>query len=382
MRAKRTPGRFNWMEVGYWCAYGAFTTFAIAYVMEKGAAAETMGFMAAAFTLGAFLGQFVWGTLSDRLRTCKTLFLIGCALVMAANVLFFLHPLGAVGIALYALIGFIQMPVGSMLDTWVLRAYPEETFRFGRARACSTFAYAILMPVQGNLIRRFGYGMMPLVSAIFLAIAFGTALFTSDAQWRDALQKAEKKINRFSYIARLGGFLAILFGMGLANAPQIQLTALLVAGVGGNVVHQSYVMFANSIAMSPVLLFSRQIGKIPAWTRLTMASAVFVATLAGILSARSPYVLIACYLLNGLGSALYLPAMRQIMLENAPEEMQSTAQGLGDAVYSSMAGMVSSAASGMIIGAWGVHRMVAICLGLQTACALILAARMIRRHKG
>ena len=48
------------MEVGYWCAYGAFTTFAIAYVMEKGAAAETMGFMAAAFTLGAFLGQFVW----------------------------------------------------------------------------------------------------------------------------------------------------------------------------------------------------------------------------------------------------------------------------------------------------------------------------------
>ena len=184
-----------------------------------------------------------------------------------------------------------------------------------------------------------------------------------------------------SYIARLGGFLAILFGMGLANAPQIQLTALLVAGVGGNVVHQSYVMFANSIAMSPVLLFSRQIGKIPAWTRLTMASAVFVATLAGILSARSPYVLIACYLLNGLGSALYLPAMRQIMLENAPEEMQSTAQGLGDAVYSSMAGMVSSAASGMIIGAWGVHRMVAICLGLQTACALILAARMIRRRK-
>ena len=269
-----------------------------------------------------------------------------------------------------------------MLDTWVLRAYPEETFRFGRARACSTFAYAILMPVQGNLIRRFGYGMMPLVSAIFLAISFGTALFTSDAQWRDAPQKAEKKINRFSYIARLGGFLAILFGMGLANAPQIQLTALLVAGVGGNVVHQSYVMFANSIAMSPVLLFSRQIGKIPAWTRLTMASAVFVATLAGILSARSPYVLIACYLLNGLGSALYLPAMRQIMLENAPDEMQSTAQGLGDAVYSSMAGMVSSAASGMIIGAWGVHRMVAICLGLQTACALILAARMIRRRRG
>ena len=30
------------------------------------------------------------------------------------------------------------------------------------------------------------------------------------------------------------------------------------------------------------------------------------------------------------------------VLENAPEEMQSTAQGLGDAVYSSMAGMVSS----------------------------------------
>ena len=68
MRAKRTPGRFNWMEVGYWCAYGAFTTFAIAYVMEKGAAAETMGFMAAAFTLARFSGS----SFGERFRT-------GCA---------------------------------------------------------------------------------------------------------------------------------------------------------------------------------------------------------------------------------------------------------------------------------------------------------------
>lgn len=69
MRAKRTPGRFNWMEVGYWCAYGAFTTFAIAYVMEKGAAAETMGFYGGGVYAGA---RFSGSSFGERFRT-------GCA---------------------------------------------------------------------------------------------------------------------------------------------------------------------------------------------------------------------------------------------------------------------------------------------------------------
>ena len=51
------------MEVGYWCAYGAFTTFAVSYVLERGMGSELIGFMASAYTLCAFLGQLFWGSL-------------------------------------------------------------------------------------------------------------------------------------------------------------------------------------------------------------------------------------------------------------------------------------------------------------------------------
>ena len=40
------------MEVGYWCAYGAFTTFAVSYVLEKGMGSELIGFMRFADALG------------------------------------------------------------------------------------------------------------------------------------------------------------------------------------------------------------------------------------------------------------------------------------------------------------------------------------------
>ncbi len=171
MNVKHTPGRFNWMEVGYWCAYGAFTTFAVSYVLEKGMGSELIGFMASAYTLCAFLGQLFWGSLCDRIHSHKKLFVPGCLLLMAAFCLFYAFPMGVSGILLYGLVGFIQQPIGSVLDTWVVKSYRAEPYRFSRARACSTFAYAILMPVQGHLIRALGYGMMLVSAAAFLLLA-------------------------------------------------------------------------------------------------------------------------------------------------------------------------------------------------------------------
>ena len=367
------------MEVGYWCAYGAFTTFAVSYVLERGMGSELIGFMASAYTLCAFLGQLFWGSLCDRIHSHKKLFLPGCLLLMTACCLFYAFPMGVSGILLYGLVGFVQQPIGSVLDTWVVKSYLSEPYRFSRARAASTFAYAILMPVQGHLIRTFGYGMMLIGAGAFLALALGFCLFTADAP---VVERAKAKAPfRLEALAPLVSILAILFCMGAANAPQIQMTAVLVASVGGTVVQQSYVMAANSIAMSGVLLINKRLQqRFTAWQRLMAASAVFVLTLVGISLARQSWQLVLCYLLNGAGSALYLPAMRQLMLETAPENLQATAQGLGDAFYSSLAGMCSTAVSGVVIAAHGTRTMVLICLCVQTfAFAALLLRNRLRR---
>ena len=280
------------MEVGYWCAYGAFTTFCVSYVMELGMGASMIGFMAAAYTLCAFLGQFFWGTLCDRAGTNRRLFTFGCLLLFLACCLFFAFPLGIPGILLYGAVGFIQQPVGAILDTWVIKSYQSEPHRFGHARAWSTFAYALLMPLQGNLIRALGYGCMVAGLALFLLLALIVCLLTADvpavprpvlctqASWRQTL----------CALCPLAGILLILFCMGVANAPQIQLTALLVAGVGGTVVHQSYVMFANSIAQSPVLMLSRRICRLSAPWRLALASGIVFGIYSSVLVA-SPIAL-------------------------------------------------------------------------------------------
>lgn len=150
MTAKHSPLRFGLMEVGYWCAYGAFTTFCVSYVLELGMGASRVGFMAAAYTLCAFLGQFFWGALCDRSGAHRPLFALGCALLFLFCCLFFAHPLGPLGIVLYGAVGFIQQPVGALLDTWVIKSCLAEPHRFGHARALSTFAYALLMPLQAT----------------------------------------------------------------------------------------------------------------------------------------------------------------------------------------------------------------------------------------
>ena len=400
MTAKHSPLRFDLMEVGYWCAYGAFTTFCVSYVLELGMSASGVGFMAAVYMLCAFLGQFFWGALCDRTGAHRPLFALGCALLFLAFCLFFAHPLGPLGLLLYGAVGFIQQPVGALLDTWVMRSCRAEPHRFGRARACSTFAYALLMPLQGNLIRALGYGCMVAGAGLFLLLSLLVCLLTADApavarsavarpavarpavarpavarpagQERPSLRRSTRALGPLALV------LLLLFCMGVANAPQIQLTALLVAGVGGTVVHQSYVMFANSIAQSPVLMLSRRLFRVSAPRRLCAASALFVLTLLCIAAARTPAQLTCCYLLNGLGSALYLPAMRQMMLELAPANLQATAQGLGDATYQSLAGMCSTALSGVVVERLGVRCMVLLCLAVQAFSLCLLLAYCAR----
>lgn len=376
MTAKHSPLRFGLMEVGYWCAYGAFTTFCVSYVLELGMGASRVGFMAAAYTLCAFLGQFFWGALCDRSGAHRPLFALGCALLFLFCCLFFAHPLGPLGIVLYGAVGFIQQPVGALLDTWVIKSCLAEPHRFGHARALSTFAYALLMPLQGNLIRALGYGCMVAGAGLFLLLSLLACLLTADAPAvpRPARQARPSLRGTARAFYPLAGVLLLLFCMGMANAPQIQLTALLVTGVGGTVVHQSYVMFANSIAQSPVLMLSRRLFRVSAPRRLTAASGLFVLTLLCIAFARTPAQLTCCYLLNGLGSALYLPAMRQMMQELAPAGLQATAQGLGDATYQSLAGMCSTALSGAVVERLGVSWMVLLCLAVQVLSLCLLLA--------
>ncbi|MDD3410212.1 MAG: MFS transporter, partial [Eubacteriales bacterium] len=354
------------------------TTFAVAYVLNCGMTASLAGVMVAVYTLCAFAGQLLFGALSDRLGRHKPVFLCGVAALILCNLLFYFHPTGAGALVFYGMIGLLQQPMGVAMDTWVLKSY--STGMFGRARACSTFGFALLMPLQGWLIGRIGYVAMPILST---GIGLGTlalALTLPETRGAARMQRTGGGFASLAHLPTLLFLLPVLFLMGVANAPQIQLTALIVSNVGGTVAWQSYVMCVNSIVQSPIMMLSGRLSRIAPQKRLMFAIGSCMMAITGILLARTPSALLLCYAFNGLGTGMYLPAMRQLIAEQAPAGLQTTAQGMADATYSSLAGMVSMMFSGVLADRYGSAAMECVALSFQVLALLCLTLYM-RKNK-
>lgn len=136
-------------------------------------------------------------------------------------------------------------------------------------------------------------------------------------------------------------------------------------------------MFASSIAQVPFMLFSNKLSRIPAFSRLSMATVMYLLSMVCIAMVKSPELVILCCALNGIGFGLQLPSIRQLVFENSPKEFHNTAQGLGDAINSSFAGMMSSSLAGVIIDAYGVKEMLLASAVMQLIAVVLLFGRFI-----
>ena len=379
-------GRFCVLQGAYWSFQAAVPGFLSAYMLSRGMQASLLGLLLAANLLAAFLGAMFWGRWIDRHQASRRFYLManGSALVLGM-VCYAFAGQPVILFAVYPLFGFMNGPIATALDAWVLASFPEKPELGPRARSFATGSYAVVMLVIGMLVVRAGYWVLPVAGCLFLAVSIGTACLQPEIKHVDVPSPLENRKERCSAkeLLRNGKYMlltaAVLFS-GLATAPINNMKVLVFSSVGGDVSFLGWDSFIGCMIQLPFLVFAFRLRKIRAQQRLILGIAAALGYALMVAKATSPAMVIMGTALCNVSFGLKYPAMRELTESWVRPGLRNTAHSVIDTAYGSLAGMISSAWSGVVMEQAGTQVLGLLCAGLAAAAVMISLTLMMKRR--
>lgn len=361
--------KFSILQVTFWCGYGAFSGFMVAYMQSKGMSVTLIGVMLTVNTFSAFLGQFFWGMLCDKLKTNKKIYIVASILTFMVELLIFASDSWMLIIITFGILGFVQQPLAANLDTWILRTYRKTPQVYGPIRSTASIAFAIFSFFYGGMLEKNGYQLMLIFSGLFLVMGAVTAELTSDIPVEELYsQTIPKEKTGWELLAKNKEYLQVLFmlfGTGIATAPVIQLMAVIMDNVAGSVAYVGYAMFAGSLMQVPFMIFSGKLNRYSAKGRIIFAGCIYIIAILGMSFGKTPLMVLVFCAINGIGYGILLPALRELIFTIAPKELNTTAQGICDAVYTGFGSMISNILAGILVANFSVTVLLWVCSAIQ-----------------
>ncbi len=353
-----------------------------AYLLSKGLTNTRLSLLLSAYMLFAFLGQFFWGSVCDRLETNKKVFVLGNLLVLGLNlaIYFLAGSLSAVAV-LYPLLGFTMAPLPSNLDTWLLKCFSHRTQVYGPARGWGSLGFALFMLFYGPLLNRVGYWVMPVFATAFILITVGVALSQPDSPPPEG-KRSSFRVREIAKLARIRPYMflvVLLLFTGLAGAPISNMKIAVLKSVGGNVSHQGYDFFFMCMFQLPFFFLAGRIRKINRRIRLVLSAAGPMLMILCNFFAASPVLVITGSVFNAISFSIMLPTTREITEENVDIRLRTTANSVTDAVYQSLAGMASLLYVGSIMDHFGMKVVFAICIAIQIVPIAMTVSSLVRK---
>ena len=375
MPRNRLRRGFALLEMLYWLTYGSFTTYLVSFVTAtRGGNATTAGLMLSLFMASACVGQFVIGGLCDRRQNNRVVFMAGMASIIALEIAVYFSPnmltLGASCMCL----GFVQPPIGAILDTWLIRSFPDDPGAYSPIRALASLAYAVLMAFMGLTIERVGHAAMPVLSAVFAVTGIAVAAGMPEIP-RVVSQETDGRRVRLGALPRIVWLFVLGMGiMGMANTPLINMNLLILQSVGGTVTSMGVATAFNTVAEFLVMRFPKPYSRFSARQRLLGSGVLYVGATVLMVFSGSVWMLYLASFINGAAYGILLPARRRFVTEIAPPETHNRVHALGDMAYMNFGGLVGNQVSGWLIDSKGVRFMLLVSLGVQLAGVAVLSS--------
>lgn len=374
--------KFAVLEAVYWSIMASFGAYIASFNLSRGYSQSLVSIMIAVYMVSGFVGQFFWGSVCDRLQTNKKVF-VGSVLtagVLQLAMYVIDHQL-AFGL-LYGLFGFMIGPLGSILDTWMLRSLDSDIRVYGVSRSCGSAGYAIVILICGNLINRLGYFVMPLISTGFLA---ATVLMTFTLKDAGVRQKSGSSVSLRDVMSIMKNpayltIVAIVFFIGLSNAPVGNLKIMILEAVGGNVSTQGLDAFLGCMVQFLFFLLAGIFIVIPAKIRLFIAAlSMTLAMLLNYIAAGVSLIIVASLFMN-VSYSFMIASSRELVMRCVEPKYLTTANGVVDAFYSFLSGTIALLYAGAVAQSFGIHTMILISLILSLippAIMLLFRRRLV-----
>jgi len=354
----------------------------MSYLLSRGITNTVISIFLASYLLAAFLGSFIWGMVCDRFHTNRR---VSIVCFLAAGVLMYLTYFSYDSIALlavlYPLLGFVTLPHATNIDSWLLLTCGNNLSVYGRIRCLPSFMYAVTSVALGRLITAVGYHFMLVFGTFFLVTGIVAAvllpdgreaaqeksaggfcirslkqIFLSDETCRSHGGMQHGMISGYSYL------IIILLLIGLAIAPMNNLKTAVLQSVGGTVADLGVDAFICSITQVPFIALADKMEKYSLRMRYILIALLPFLTMVLAFCAVSPVMVFAGSFLLNMGVGILLPTMRGVTERSVAPAFRNLGHNIADAVYNSVAGIISLLYSGIVIDRFGVKSMLMICI--------------------
>lgn len=391
---------YGGIHATYWMAYAVITSFASAFLLDRGYSNSEIGLILA---VGSVVAVFMQPFMADIADRSKRISLIGVTQIVTALIavlMLFCFIMQKASIALSV--------VFVMMIAWHTALQPlfnslafklEEsgyTINFGVTRAMGSLAYSILCSFLGTLAEKYGTQVLPITGELVLVMLFITLCLVSvhfkkacaenkgsqlrgaeSADGCTAPEEAvipEEDINLLQFIKRNKLFLVVNVGVAgifFSNAIFNSFMLQIVENVGGNGEDMGRILSIMAfLEIPPMFLFAKVNKKFSCKTLLQFGAVCFTLKILFAYLAKSVAMVYFAQLFQLGAFGIFLPAMVSFI-----DEIMDKGEAVkGQALYTivtTVASIFSSLVGGMILDIRGATAMLLVSTVITAVGALI-----------
>ncbi|WP_114747870.1 MFS transporter [Pleomorphovibrio marinus] len=375
--------RFRVATMLYWAMSGSFLCYYVIFFEEqKGISPADIGIMMSIYTLSALIGQNFFGYLSDKLQSLKKSVLFAVLIMVIVVPTFPLHNHLYLIYPSMALVGFMQQPLGPMLDSWMLKllATHNKENIYGKIRGVGSMGWATAGPVTAYLMQHVGWDMMYVVSSTCgISLAF-VVWGIKDVQKSNeqVIQLAKdltplKTIRKLFQIKPYLFILLVVFFNYLGVQTSYNFLSLIMRDTGGSLEILGWTYFLDAGSELPAMFISVWLlSRFPPKRLMMVAVILYLIRFGLILYFQTPIVVSLTSILEGFAFGFMLASLRNYIFTIAPRHLQTSALTICDAVFLSMSVIVGGTLGGWVIQEYSVMTLMWCCMGSSTVALLLL----------
>jgi PPP family 3-phenylpropionic acid transporter len=329
----------------------AFLPFVNVFYAGQGLSGREIGLLAAAGPVVALFATPLLTALADRHDWQRQMLVLGLAGVAITTLLI---PLAQPFVVLLAVVignGLMGGTAGSISDGMIAQMATRHRINYGKMRLWGSASWVAMSLVGGFFWPRFGLWLMfPLASLLFVATMFMARLLGEAGSHAGAKRRP---FHLPSGAARLWVVLicAVLMSLGMVMARTF--SAIYIARVSGQMLVGLYAAVAAAIEIPIMLWTERVLRRVGGPFTLVLAGILLGAAFIGLATIPRPELLLIAALLEGIGYALFVTAIVQLVARWAPRGQVATYQGVLNAGSYGLAPLLAGLVGGTLFDATG-----------------------------
>ncbi|QZY55066.1 MFS transporter [Crassaminicella profunda] len=359
MRNNLITKRFSIVEFFFWGTFAAYYPYLTIFLDSKGLNNIEIGAILGMNSFISVFAQPFWGMVSDKTQSIKKIFIIllSIAIIMISSLSIYEGAL-LLGIV-FAIITFFESALTPLLDSWVIMGIQgEKNTSYGNIRLWGSIGYAVMVYVFGQLIEIKGVESLYICYALFgvITIFLCTKVHINPSTCNNKIKdlKISKLLKNYDYII----FLTFAVGIFIPHKAAYTFLPRLMDAVGGNKVHLGIALSVMALSEVPLFILSnRLISKVKPIYIILFSTIFFILRQFLFTIASSPIHVILIQGLQGLSFALFLTGAVYYIHFLAPQELKSTAQTFGSAIFMGGSGIVGNYGGGWVIEKFGLVNM-------------------------